>query len=65
MYYFISIMCAHNVPVSSSRYTCFALILEIHTNYVGKELTVQDTFKRSVYAAAFSLVLIGHVRTHG
>jgi hypothetical protein len=47
MYYFISIMCAHNVSVSSSRYICIALILCIHINYVGKELTVQDTFKRS------------------
>ena len=47
MYYFISIMCAHNVSVSSSRYIWFALILWIHINYVWKELTVQDTFKRS------------------
>ncbi len=62
MYFFISIMCAHNVSVSSSRYICIALILCIHINYVGKNLLFRTHSRGLVYAAVFSVVLIGHVK---
>ena len=63
MHYLISIMCTYNVSVSS--HVAFARFNPLNSYELCiKELTVQDTSKRSVYAAAFSVVLIGHVKTH-
>ena len=53
-------MCTYNVSVSS--HVTFVLLYPLNSHELyKKELTVQVTSKRSVYAAAVSLVLTGRV----
>ncbi len=62
MRHFISIMCTYNVrPVITLIY--FASILWIHMNLYKRNLLFRSHPRGPVYAAAVSLVLIGHIRT--